>query len=158
MTTDPHGYHAKYRAKHREAINARNRERSKRPDIVEYNRNRRIERTTTHTNILVERLGGQCVKCGTTENLEFDHIYPNDKEFNISSHISCKIDKLIDEADKCQLLCEECHNQHTIKQRTLSWQLFTNLPPDLMNGIMNGDINPSDIHYVHHRTNRVLSS
>ena len=56
-----------YREKHRDEMNAASRK---------INKKNRDERR----KILIERLGGKCVKCGTTENLQFDHIDPNTKK------------------------------------------------------------------------------
>ncbi len=54
-------------------------------------------------------LGGKCVRCGTTENLEFDHIDPSTKVFAISAELSKAWDALVEEASKCQLLFRTCH-------------------------------------------------
>ena len=59
-------------------------------------------------NRLIEMLGGECVRCGATEGLEFDHIDPSTKKFTISG-LSRAWDDLVAEAAKCQLLCEPCH-------------------------------------------------
>ena len=58
-------------------------------------------------------LGGKCVGCGTTENLQFDHIDRHQKKFTISTNVNMAWDKLTEEADKCQLLCKECHKKKT---------------------------------------------
>jgi hypothetical protein len=54
-------------------------------------------------------LGGKCARCGTTENLEFDHIDPSTKVFAISAELSRAWAALVQEASKCQLLCKPCH-------------------------------------------------
>ena len=54
-------------------------------------------------------LGGCCVRCGTTENIEFDHIEPGSKSFRISQKIQFPLKYLKSELDKCQLLCTQCH-------------------------------------------------
>jgi len=92
---------------HREKIKQRNREqfqkhKSKR---AETQRLRRQERR----KILIEHLGGKCCGCGTTENLQFDHIDRTQKSFNIGKCIDYSLERLIPEVDKCQLLCYECH-------------------------------------------------
>lgn len=57
-------------------------------------------------------LGGKCVKCNTTEKLEFDHINPKNKNFSIGSKIrSFSKEKLLEELEKCQLLCRSCHKE-----------------------------------------------
>ena len=61
-------------------------------------------------------LGGKCVGCGTTENLQFDHIDRKQKKFTISKNVCMAWDKLTAEADKCQLLCKNCHELKTLAQ------------------------------------------
>ncbi len=61
-----------------------------------------------------EKLGGKCVKCGTTERLQFDHIYPKDKSFEITRKLLMNDrEKFQEELDKCQLLCYNCHLEKT---------------------------------------------
>jgi hypothetical protein len=38
---------------------------------------------------LIEELGGECVVCGTKEELEFDHVDPATKLFTIGAKIRC---------------------------------------------------------------------
>jgi hypothetical protein len=57
---------------------------------------------------LIELLGGRCVRCVSTDELEFDHIDPETKVFAVGSDMSRAWDKLVEEALKCQLLCREC--------------------------------------------------
>lgn len=58
-------------------------------------------------------LGGKCQDCGSTDNLQFDHIDPASKSFRISEHISKPLEELQREIDKCQLLCRNCHLKKT---------------------------------------------
>jgi 5-methylcytosine-specific restriction endonuclease McrA len=58
---------------------------------------------------LIEMLGGQCVRCGATDNLHFDHINPATKRFSVGSDMSRAWELLVEEALKCQLLCPPCH-------------------------------------------------
>lgn len=58
-------------------------------------------------------LGGKCVGCGVTEDLQFDHLDRTQKKFNISKNVLMAWDKLTEEADKCQLLCKRCHQLKT---------------------------------------------
>ena len=58
---------------------------------------------------LIELLGGYCVRCGSTERLEFDHIDPTTKSFELGSDWTRAWDDLVAEARKCQLLCRPCH-------------------------------------------------
>lgn len=62
--------------------------------------------------MLVERAGGQCQKCGYNKSiraLEFHHPNPLEKDFGLSRNLCKNIDKLKQEADKCVLLCANCH-------------------------------------------------
>jgi hypothetical protein len=62
-----------------------------------------------------EYLGGECKVCGLRESLEFDHISPSTKSFDISSAIAKHMSwsKLVLELDKCQLLCSTHHLEKT---------------------------------------------
>ncbi len=69
--------------------------------------------------LLVEYKGGKCEKCGYNkciEALEFHHIDPSKKDFNISTH-SFSFDKMKIEADKCLLLCSNCHKEIHVELR-----------------------------------------
>jgi hypothetical protein len=60
----------------------------------------------------VEYKGGSCTFCGYDKclnALQFHHIDPNKKEFSIGSYSFNKFDNLIDELDKCVLVCANCH-------------------------------------------------
>jgi hypothetical protein len=65
--------------------------------------------------ILIEKLGGKCVECGCTETLEFDHIDPSTKSFNISAGYHKPKEVLEEELEKCQLLCNKCHIEKSKK-------------------------------------------
>ena len=81
--------------------------------LVEDQRRIRDERRT----ILRNRLGGKCIRCGSIENLEFDHIIKENKSFTIGSSLTCfSIEELILEADKCQLLCRPCHIEKSTEE------------------------------------------
>jgi hypothetical protein len=61
--------------------------------------------------ILVEEAGGKCVLCGYSRcnrALEFHHLDPRAKKFQITSHTR-SLAKLRAEAGKCVLLCPNCH-------------------------------------------------
>jgi 5-methylcytosine-specific restriction endonuclease McrA len=61
-------------------------------------------------------LGGKCVSCGDTEDLEFDHIDPTTKSFSIGWSLNRTKKYLEPELKKCQLLCAMCHAIKTSKQ------------------------------------------
>lgn len=63
---------------------------------------------------MLDLLGGACVICGTEADLEFDHVDPATKIFQISGR---GLDKnravLLAEVCKCQLLCGQHHREKT---------------------------------------------
>jgi 5-methylcytosine-specific restriction endonuclease McrA len=62
----------------------------------------------------IASLGGKCVTCGRTEDLEFDHINPSDKTYNVARILTGGSEQKVQaELQKCQLLCKECHDKKT---------------------------------------------
>jgi 5-methylcytosine-specific restriction endonuclease McrA len=61
-------------------------------------------------------LGGKCVTCGSVKNLNFDHKDPSTKKYNISEILAGKLEKLLVEVKKCQLLCNKCHKIKSVKE------------------------------------------
>lgn len=78
---------------------------------------------------LIDMLGEVCADCGTTDDLQFDHVNEDrqDPTYHDSATISHMIDgpwdKLIDEIRKCQLLCIGCHAKKSMAYR------WPTLPP-----------------------------
>ena len=63
---------------------------------------------------LIELLGGKCVKCGSNQELDIDHIDPATKQFTLSgNNLNKKWDIVWAEAKKCQLLCKKHHKIKT---------------------------------------------
>lgn len=63
---------------------------------------------------LVAYKGGKCEKCGYDKcigALEFHHLDPNEKKFQISNPNVKSFEKLKTEVDKCILLCSNCHRE-----------------------------------------------
>lgn len=63
---------------------------------------------------LVEYLGGKCEKCGYCKcqnALEFHHVIRATKSFGITEKLDKSLDVLKKEADKCRLLCANCHRE-----------------------------------------------
>ena len=63
---------------------------------------------------LVKYKGGKCEICGydkCVEALEFHHKNPEEKDFSISSYAVLSFKKLKEEADKCILVCANCHRE-----------------------------------------------
>ena len=63
---------------------------------------------------LVKIKGSKCVECGENDFrcLQFHHTDPENKNFTISHSLHLAFDKLAEEANKCILLCANCHAKH----------------------------------------------
>jgi 5-methylcytosine-specific restriction endonuclease McrA len=65
--------------------------------------------------MFIEELGGVCVECGLSDNLEFDHINPETKSFNVAKKMANGAEAVLrEEIAKCQLLCQSCHKKKSI--------------------------------------------
>ncbi|HUZ29482.1 MAG TPA: helix-turn-helix domain-containing protein [Solirubrobacteraceae bacterium] len=73
------------------------------------------ERRRRAKAILVDESGGQCVLCGYGRDfgaLEFHHLDPECKRLTLSSQgVTYSLDALRAEAQKCVLLCANCHRE-----------------------------------------------
>ena len=64
---------------------------------------------------LVEHLGGKCVGCGTTKDLQFDHIDRTQKSFTIGKSWGYTLEKLLKEAAvMIPVVLIECHKIKTL--------------------------------------------
>lgn len=63
-------------------------------------------------------LGGECVKCGSEDRLEFDHIDPAQKTFSFSKIWSYSMKVFGQELMKAQLLCYTCHKEKTSSEQS----------------------------------------
>ena len=62
----------------------------------------------------LEFKGNKCEKCGYSkcmEALEFHHLDPTQKEFEISGSNSKNWNKIVNELKKCLLVCSNCHRE-----------------------------------------------
>jgi hypothetical protein len=64
-------------------------------------------------------LGGKCAKCGTTDDLQIDHIDPATKTMSISGMWSCSYERYLRELKLCQLLCREHHRKKTAQEQSI---------------------------------------
>lgn len=71
----------------------------------------------------IEILGGVCVKCGSVDRLEVDHIDPSTKTVNPTKLWSRKHEIIMEELAKCQLLCKDCHQEKTSAERVANRNL-----------------------------------
>ena len=74
------------------------------------------ERALTRKLELIEAKGGKCEICGYDKNiaaLELHHLDPTQKLFQLDArHLgNTTIEKLLEEADKCILVCANCHRE-----------------------------------------------
>ena len=64
--------------------------------------------------LILTKLGGKCQNCGYSKNysaLHFHHLNPSQKKFNIDIR-QCSnrsVEVLLEEAEKCIILCANCH-------------------------------------------------
>ncbi len=79
---------------------------------------------------LIAHFGGKCIGCGynkCSEVLCFHHINPEEKEFSLSKReMVYSYDRLLAEANKCVLLCSNCHmelhaGEEDIKEIVEKW-------------------------------------
>lgn len=69
---------------------------------------------------LVEHFGGKCFDCKNVLPpfcFDFDHRDPSQKEFGLSSSLRANTKEIFAEAEKCDLVCANCHRYRTHKQR-----------------------------------------
>lgn len=72
-----------------------------------------LKRYHNRRNKAIALLGNKCTDCGSTENIEIDHVNPEDKEFSLSKRWGQAWEKIRAELAKCQLLCVTCHAHKT---------------------------------------------
>lgn len=82
-----------------------------------YMREYMLNRYVTRMANLISRFGGKCKECGGTKNLQFHHRDPKSKTFTIAGSMwNASQEKLEEEVEKCDLLCENCHKKkHSAK-------------------------------------------
>ena len=74
-----------------------------------------VERQRKLKKQMVDYKGGKCERCGYDKYigaLEFHHLNPKEKDFNLSQLKRYSFNEvMIDELDKCILLCSNCHRE-----------------------------------------------
>lgn len=64
--------------------------------------------------LLIQVLGGKCALCGYSRcaaSLEFHHINPDNKNYQLSSGNCHELERDLEEAKKCILVCANCHRE-----------------------------------------------
>jgi hypothetical protein len=67
-----------------------------------------------HKKSIIEELKTVgCACCGEKDTvcLDFHHYDPSEKEFNLSTALTKPVNKLIEEASKCVVVCSNCHRK-----------------------------------------------
>lgn len=78
-------------------------------------RKQNLDRQRNLKQLAIEYKGGCCQKCGYNKYngaLEFHHLNPIEKDFNIANLKSYAFNSVVkNELDKCVLLCSNCHKE-----------------------------------------------
>jgi hypothetical protein len=89
-------------------------------------RRNKAVREETHKKIFEYFLSHPCVDCGETDPvvLEFDHIKRENKNLEISLMVSSykTWEIILEEIQKCEVRCANCHRRKTAKQQ--GWYLY----------------------------------
>ncbi len=109
-------YMREYRKKNKEYLNQRIRENRRKDNYKHVNKFRNNHRKKMR--IFIEWLKLQdCIRCGFIPKnpapMDFHHINPTAKKFNISKAISLGVglQTLQEEIMKCELICSNCHRE-----------------------------------------------
>ena len=64
-------------------------------------------------------LGGVCVVCETTEDLQIDHIDPDTKTMDVGTMWSVSRTRYLKELELCQLLCGTHHREKSSREQSV---------------------------------------
>lgn len=82
--------------------------------------------------LIVAYRGGKCVFCGYKRSiwaLDLHHVVAHQKEFGLSARgLTRSLEKIKAEADKCILVCANCHREIHAKVRKLPSTYTKNIP------------------------------
>jgi 5-methylcytosine-specific restriction endonuclease McrA len=81
---------------------------------AEYMRTYMLKRYRARMADAIIRLGGKCIKCSSTRDLQLDHVDPSTKLFGLGNKWSVSKARFEAELIKCQILCQTCHTAKTI--------------------------------------------
>ncbi|MCA9347535.1 HNH endonuclease [Candidatus Saccharibacteria bacterium] len=95
-------------------------------DRAEYLKRAVAKRRIKIKKMVVDYKGGKCVLCGydtCPEALDLHHKIASEKTFGISAGgLSRSWERVKDEADKCVLLCANCHRELHASIRQPVWE------------------------------------
>jgi hypothetical protein len=84
-------------------------------DVLNFSNYKRLYDSRKRLKLkLIEYKGGKCEICGYDKciiALEFHHLDPNKKDFNIGGSCAMSFEKCKKEVDKCILVCSNCHRE-----------------------------------------------
>ena len=89
----------------------------------EYDRKRHIRNKEFLQNYKLDK---GCMDCGYNKHhaaLQFDHIPNTEKKFSVGSGTSQSKKMLMEEINKCEVVCANCHTIRTFDRGQLSTQL-----------------------------------
>lgn len=93
----------------------RNREKIREYNIAYQRKYRSSGRKQARKLEMCEYKGCKCVMCGliatevTISAFDFHHLDPSEKEYTPSDMVNMRWERIVDELDKCVLLCSNCH-------------------------------------------------
>ena len=87
-------------------------------DLAAYNRTKYYEYRERNLRYVAGGREPSCVACGATTSLEFDHVDPKLKSFDVCTRKSLKEPGYREELDKCQILCRDCHESKTAEENS----------------------------------------
>ena len=95
------------------------------------NQTDRVERQHNFKQQCVDYKGGECQCCGYNDcnsALDFHHVDPKTKKFGIGKCRKTKMtQKILDELDKCILVCSNCHREIHAGYRDITKENISNL-------------------------------
>lgn len=84
---------------------------------AEYMREYRQRTSHVKRQRALDFMGGKCQECGSVEHLNFHHIDPLTKLFDISTGVVHRSwQAVLEELCKCVLICEDCHHKEHASQ------------------------------------------
>jgi len=86
-----------------------------REKLLTYSKNLNKQYYLKHKKIMRNLKINGCAICGYTkcdDALEFHHVNPKDKKFNLATRSFNRVNKnIVNEINKCILLCANCHRE-----------------------------------------------